>query len=331
VQEDLKDAEDDYIDRRESQLTSAVPHILYIGLLAARTNMSKMLLQPTFPFLLYSYPWMPYPRVVGIYLREKRIPESLVKVVHVSDPQLGDAVVDSASFPPRPKGSLPVLAIHHSAEAEKDVTYIRQSSSIINFLDDLCDAGQWGFPKSAYSMRGSKDDMVERARITEIRTLAEECLVTWNPVRTFGSGAGVKDLHNAAMSKEMAKWTKRPLTAVERWWKEGKRDVESLKEGGEGKVTMADVVLYQFLEFVRTCYGIDLLVSTGENSQDVYGRKQEEGFEKLRAFMAAMDTRSSVARRAEYGEVPGSMALQAMSTWIDGIWKDEERVNPTSG
>jgi glutathione S-transferase len=290
-------------------------------------RMLNMPLKPSLPLLLYSYPWMPYPRVVGIYLREKRIPESLVKVVRVSDPQQGDAVVDSTSFPSRPKGSLPILAIHHSAEAGKEVTYIRQSSAIINFLDDLCDAGQWGFPKSLYPMRGGKEDMVERARITEVRTLAEECLATWNPVRTFGSGAGVKDLHNAAVSKEMAKWTKRPLTAVEQWWKEEARNLESLKEGGEGKVTMADVVLYQFLEFVRTCYGIDLLISTGENSKDVYGRQQEEGFEKLRAFMAAMDSRSSVARRAEYGEIPSSIVLEAMSTWIDGIWKDEEKVN----
>jgi glutathione S-transferase len=292
--------------------------------LPARKRMSNMPLKPSFPLLLYSYPWMPYPRVVGIYLREKHIPESLVKVVRVSDPQQGDAVVDTASYPPRPKGSLPILAIHHSAEAGKDVTYIRQSGSIINFLDDLCDAGQWGFPKSPYPMRGSKENMIERARISEVRILAEECLVTWNPVRTFGSGAGVKELHNAAVSKEMVKWTKRPLTAVEQWWKEEERDVNNLKEGGQGKVTMADVVLYQFLEFVRTCYGIDLLVSTGENSRDVYGRRQTEGFEKLRAFKSAMDTRSSVARRAEYGEVPGSLALQAMSTWIDGIWKDEE-------
>lgn len=282
--------------------------------------------KPSFPLLLYSYPWMPYPRLIGIYLREKHIPDSLVKVVRVCDPHEGDSVVDSASFPPRPKGSLPILAVHRNSGSGEHVTYLRQSGAILDFLDHLCDSGQWGFPKSPYRIRGSSEDMFEKARISEVRALADECLVSWNPVRTFGSGAGVKEVHNAAASKEMAKWTKRSLTSIERWWNEDGRDVESLKEGGTGNVTMADLVLYQFLDFVRSCYGVNLLVSTGDNTRDVYGRQQEESFEKLSAFMAAMSTRSSVIRKEEEGEVPGLMPLKAMTTWVDGVWKDEERV-----
>lgn len=281
--------------------------------------------QPAFPFLLYSYPWMPYPRLIGIYLREKRIPASFVTIVPVSEPYDGDAVISSDKYPSRPKGSLPILAIHESPSFKGDVTYIRQSSAILNFLDELCDAERWGFPKSAYPIRGDADDPLERARITEVRTLAEECLVSWNPVRMFGTGAGAPHLLNAEASKEMVKWTLRTLTTVERWWVEEDCDVDALKAGGDGKVTIADIVLYQCIEFVRTCYGVDLLVGSGEKYMDVYGREQEEKFEKLNAFMNAMDTRESVVRKGR--EVPGSLALGNMTKWIDGVWTPEERVN----
>ncbi len=267
---------------------------------------------------------MPYPRLIGIYLREKRIPTSLVRVVAVSDPYDGDAVIESDKYPQRPKGSLPILAINSSSDVEGDVTYIRQSSAILDFLDELCDEGKWGFPKSAYPMRGNVGDPLERARITEVRTLAEECLVSWNPVRMFGSGAGAPHLHNAEASKEMAKWTKRTLTTVERWWVEDDRDVAALEEGGTGKVTMADIVLYQFIEFIRTCYGVNLLLGGGEKYKDVYGREQEEKFGKLNAFMNAVVTRQSVVRAGR--EVPSSFALGNMTKWVDGVWREEERV-----
>jgi hypothetical protein len=175
-------------------------------------------------------------------------------------------------------------------------------------------------------MRGDPDNALERGRITEVRTLAEECLVSWNPVRTFGSGAGVKNLQIPAASKEMVKWVKRTLKTIERWWNEESRDVDALREGGVGKVTMADIVLYQFLEFIRTCYGVDLLVGSGERYKDVYGREQEEKYEKLKGFVEAMDTRKSVGRKEEDKEVPGPVPHTAMTMWIDGIWKAEERI-----
>jgi hypothetical protein len=130
---------------------------------------------------------MPFPRRVIIYLREKGIPPSLVTVVPVSDPQLGDAA--PAGFPPRQKGSLPILGFpppEHGSNTPP--TYTHQSVTIINYVDNLCDAGANGFPKSQYSMRSA--DELSRARETELLTLAHECIVGWNPVRTFGSGAG---------------------------------------------------------------------------------------------------------------------------------------------
>ena len=128
-----------------------------------------------FPWLLYAYPWMPYPRRVIIYLRERGIPNSLVTIVQVSDPQAGNQVVDS-SFPPRPAGSLPILAIP-SAEKDKDGkprewTYIRQSMAIIGYLEETLGA------RSSNSLLIGKDALT-KVRISEILTLAEECTVAW--------------------------------------------------------------------------------------------------------------------------------------------------------
>ena len=130
--------------------------------------------KPTFPWLLYAYPWMPYPRRVIIYLREKGIPDSLVKVAQVSDPQSGNEVVDS-SLPSRPAGSLPILAIPSSAAGEW--VYARQSMAIINFLEELCEGGEYGLSSPRGSLFG--DDALARARVCEVLTLAEECTVAW--------------------------------------------------------------------------------------------------------------------------------------------------------
>ena len=94
-------------------------------------------------YLLHAYPWMPFPRRVIIYLREKGIPPSLVTVVPVSDPQLGDAA--PANFPPRPKGCLPILIIPPPEhDSNTPPTYIRQSVAIMNYVDELSDAGDPG-------------------------------------------------------------------------------------------------------------------------------------------------------------------------------------------
>lgn len=94
--------------------------------------------EPSFPWLLYAYPWMPYPRRCTIYLHEKQISEDTVKVVRVFDPGGGNQVVEADLFPQRPTGSLPTLAIP-SPETNrngkpKEWVYVRQSMAIINFL-----------------------------------------------------------------------------------------------------------------------------------------------------------------------------------------------------
>jgi glutathione S-transferase len=143
---------------------------------------------------------MPYPRRVIIYLREKGIPSSLVTIVPVSDPQLGNSA--PPEYPPRPAGSFPILAIAPGAYLNnQSYTYIRQSKAIMNFLDELCDGSLEGVPVSIYSMRGTNP--LSRARDTELFALADECTANWNPVRTFGSGAGTMSIPIAAKDREL--------------------------------------------------------------------------------------------------------------------------------
>jgi glutathione S-transferase len=251
---------------------------------------------------------MPYPRRLIIYLREKGIDSNLVKVVHVSDPQLGNKA--PPKFPPRPAGSLPILAIPSMDDKGTiSYTHIRQSLAIMNFLDELCDAGLYGFPKSKYSMHGT--DALERARNTEVLTLADECTSAWNPVRTFGTGAGSMAIPEA--SKEMIRWIYRPLATIEGWWKD--RDFANLRQGSETGPVMAEIILYQFLEFVNDCYRKDLTKGSGNTVKDVYGREVVEKYEKLNEFYIAFKKRKSARRDEEAGEVPGKAVLKKMSTW----------------
>jgi glutathione S-transferase len=233
------------------------------------------------PYLLYVYPWMPFPRRVIIYLREKGIPPSLVTIVEVSGPQDGNDT--KPSYVPRPKGSLPILAIPSSEPG--GYILIRQSIAIMNYLDILCDAGAEGFPKSKYSMRGS--DLLSRARETELMCLADQLTESWNPVRTFGTAASTMSIPAAA--KEMLKWVHRSMATIEGWWAD--RDFAYLKDpNAQQGPTMAEIVLYQFLEFVDDCYGVDMTVGDGKTQKDAYGREVVEAYPKLQEFFMVFRT-----------------------------------------
>lgn len=274
--------------------------------------------QPAFPWLLYAYPWMPFPRRVIIYLREKRIPASLVQVVHVSDPGEGNQVVESASFPPRPSGSLPILAIpsFEKDEAGKPDSwmYVRQSMAIISLVEEVCEKGEYRFS----SLRGiiTGTDAIQRARILEIQTLAEELTVGWNPVRSFGTGAG--PFHHAAAAREMLRWERRTLLAINTYMEESDRDV-SLLNNNDAQATMADIVLYQFLEFTLDCYGVDMTAGSGEKVVDVYGREVVDAYPKLQEFFKAFRARDSAKRLEDQGELPKGKVLEAMRTWEEGV------------
>lgn len=268
----------------------------------------------TKPWLLYAYPWMPFPRRVIIYLREKGIPESQIKIACVRDPMFGNDLVDT-SLPPRPAGSLPILAISSQGEDadEKSYIYIRQANAIMYFLEELCNDFQYGFTRPHGSFLGKTP--LERARIAEVMCLAEELMVSWNPVRTFGTAAGPVSIPEA--SKEMLRWVRRALMTVERFFKD--RDMSLLQAGKFLHVNMADIVLYNFLEFVDDCYGVDMTLASGELVTDVYGRQVKEEFPKLVEFYRTFKTRKSAKRDGERGEVAPEYAKDMMSKWADGV------------
>jgi hypothetical protein len=67
----------------------------------------------------------------------------LVKVVPVSDPQLGDSV--PSEFPSKPTGSFPILATPPGGyRNNQSYTYIRQPNTIMSFPDELCEEGSHG-------------------------------------------------------------------------------------------------------------------------------------------------------------------------------------------
>ncbi len=117
---------------------------------------------------------MRFPRRVIIYLREKDIPSSLITVVPISDPQLGDAA--PPEFLARLKSSLPLLDIPPPGYASTaSLTYIGQLVAIMDYLDELWDAGDDGFPMPQHSLRGT--DPASRVHEAELLSLADECTV----------------------------------------------------------------------------------------------------------------------------------------------------------
>jgi hypothetical protein len=127
-----------------------------------------------------------------------------------------------------------------------------------------------GFHLSEGSISGT--DPLSRACNMELLALADECTANWNPVCIFGIGAGTVSIPAAA--KEMIKWVHRPLAIIESWWKD--RDFSFLHQGQGGHVTIAEVVLYQFLEFTKDCYRVDISQGSGHTIKDVYGMEVVE-------------------------------------------------------
>lgn len=172
-------------------------------------------------------------------------------------------------------------------------------------------------------------DALSRARETELLGLAEELLMSWNPVRTFGTAAGTMSF--PAGAAEMLRWVYRAMGTIERWWVEEGREFGYLREGvegggeagttgsGVGGPTVAEIVLYGFLEFARDCYGVDL-TAVVVKGKDVYGRDEgERGFVQLGEFLKAMDTRASVRTDADLGEVASEVVARRMQTWAEGV------------
>lgn len=269
------------------------------------------------PWLLYCYSWMPYPRRVIIYLRERNIPSSTVTVVPVTDPGPdGNKVL--GDFPPKPPGSLPILAVpdpsnEPTSQTKPAYTYIGESLAIISYLEDACAARFPGFPPESPTFHGS--DMQSRARISEALSVANDLTSSWNPVRMFGTKAGTMAYPEG--SKEMLRWVRRLCMAAERQLAEhGKH---RFNNSGDGPVTIADIALFQFLEFTNDCYGVNMALGSGKIVNDVYGREVKEEFSHLMTFFKAFSARPSAKRIESLGEVPPKSAFKNMATWHDGI------------
>ncbi|KAH6672486.1 hypothetical protein B0J14DRAFT_668802 [Halenospora varia] len=265
---------------------------------------------------------MPYPRRLTIYLHERHIPTSLILPISVSDPQAGDTVLPPYStnpnIPPRPKGSLPLLLLPSSTPGGEP-TLIRQSLAIINFIEDVCNEkdGKDGWPKPTYDIYGGPS-LLGKAREAELLALADQLTETWNPVRTFGTKATTFPHPIPEAAKEMLKWVYRPLYTIESWWNEENRTFEHLKDGGGGP-SVGEIVLYQFLEFVRDCYGVNLIGGSGDE-KDVYGRERGgRTLGKIGEFFELFGKRESVRRDPEKSEVASEMVLSAMKNFADGV------------
>ncbi|KAL4938563.1 hypothetical protein BDV06DRAFT_225889 [Aspergillus oleicola] len=308
------------------------------------------------PWLLYAYPWQPFPRRLVIYLRERNIPSSIVTVVHVSDVQFGNNAPEG--FPPKPPGSLPILAIPRpensifssSGEQQQPYVYIKQSIAIMQFLEEACITSRYGFPKLPSPVNLPINDTaigdvfdddedaaasrsLTEARHNELLSLASSLTDSWNSVRMFGSGAGTMRIPAAA--KEMLGWTHRNLLAIEKWFEEHAYSSAGLRwepstttnssseneQGAARQATIAEIVLYQFFDFTKDCYGIDMAKGSGKRVIDVYGREVVEDYPRLKSFYEDFSTRPSARRHKELGDVPHEQWAKKMTDWSEGIFE----------
>lgn len=135
--------------------------------------------------LLYASDYTYFPRRVLIYLKEKKFEAGIITKVPTWF-TLQRTMESSPDFPPKPAGSIPILAIPDRKEGQ--FIYIRQSLAILNYLEDLTEDPSSGVKASTLSMRGNT--ALEKARITELLAVLDECCTTFAYViipKFFGS------------------------------------------------------------------------------------------------------------------------------------------------
>ena len=265
---------------------------------------------------------MPYPRRIQIFLRERDVPTSVVTVVPVSDPGNGDKAADG--FPPRPDGSLPILAIPApDAAADRSGiprslegwTLLRQSLPIMQYLD-----------QTIVETSSVEDvDPYVAACNTGYSISAETVMTSWNTPRLFASGVGPLKISEAA--KEGLKWVHRELAAVEKHLGEdgyeggfGRR--LSLKDSDLGPST-GDILLQSFLELVDDLYGcFDELTLGKGTGRDAYGREIENArhYPHIREFYQLFRERPSARRDAGEGKVVSPALRNKASQWVEDVF-----------
>ena len=85
-----------------------------------------------------------------------------------------------------------------------------------------------------------------------------------------------------------------------------------------GQVSIAEIVLYSFLEFTHDVYGRDVIKEVLSTDKDVYGRNMARACPKLAAFYSAFPARPSAKGVAAAGEeVPQAIAAKG-DVWAEG-------------
>ncbi|KAB8356600.1 hypothetical protein FH972_024182 [Carpinus fangiana] len=134
----------------------------------------------------------------------------------------------------------------------------------------------------------------------------------FNGVRVFGTGAGnMKDPPAAA---ELLRWIRRAQHTIEGWL--ARYGTQSLHEKGSGDVvSVAEIVLFNFFEFLDECYLVDMAKGSGKTVSDPYGNSVVEAWPRIEAFVEKFKSRECVKKDLSNGEMPSDGNLAVMRTW----------------
>ncbi|VTT68326.1 unnamed protein product [Fusarium fujikuroi] len=200
------------------------------------------------PLELFSLSWGMYPRRVLIYLAEKSLLKSpLIKITEVTVSPNSN----SLTAPGKPKGTAPILRL-------PDGVFIKQSIAILEYFEDICDN-----PQQPWQVELAKDaggsmlgrTAEEKARVREVLGLADE--ITSQFGFACHKGTALFDMleeTHPVTAKLALEYCTKNLKLLEKYY-EG----DTRFNGGDGRVTIADCVLYSTLHFAKDLYSLDLL------------------------------------------------------------------------
>ena len=294
------------------------------------------------PHLLYVYTWSPFNRRVILYLRERQIPSSHVRVLPVASPHDRSA---PDGFPTPPPGSLPILAIPPESTVEGNIPstldgwkILHQSVPIMNFLESRFHALEsWkSLPQPTYSMYAENmNDMFDVSNSIGYQSAVEATQSTWNAVRAFGSGLGA--VQHAAAARDSLGWCLREFEAVENYL-DPKTGLSAdyggykarLAKGSKAGPMFGDILLFTFLELVDDAYKrFDEMTLGLKNKEgkkvaikDPFGREKASlgDCPNVREFYKLYRARDIASRNIELGENVPEPVQKLASTWIDGVF-----------
>ncbi|KAH7136791.1 hypothetical protein B0J13DRAFT_640317 [Dactylonectria estremocensis] len=239
---------------------------------------------------LFVLTWGLYPRRIILYLAEKGLLLSpLIKISPVYITQQGMVAPDG-----KPAGTVPILKL-------PDGTFIKQSISILDYFEDICDhpdpnqAWQVNIANSATnrnSMRGETPS--QRARCRDMVSLADEATSQFG----FACHKGTKlfvsmERTNALSAKLVLEYCKKNLKLLDGYY-DGDTRLKC-----DGQINIADCILFSLLHFSKDLYCLDLL--------------SDPELPNLKAFYKAFEKRESA--RVEQSHFPQDVKALA-SQWL---------------